>query len=68
MDHITYSYICEMCHEEFFSDRSSEDAMAEAELQFPGIDESSAAIICDDCYNIITNRMYDDVYYKEQTC
>jgi DNA-directed RNA polymerase subunit RPC12/RpoP len=50
------SYTCESCGKTFDSDWSDEDAAAEAQENFPGIDTSNpneAAVVCDDCYQHI---------------
>ena len=43
-------YTCEMCKGTYEKEWSDEEAQAEAERLFPGMDHSDMVLLCDDCY------------------
>ena len=43
-------FICENCGETFYSERSDEEAEAEAQFLFGELSEEDKAILCDDCF------------------
>lgn len=53
------TFTCDNCGKTFESDWSDEDAAAEAQENFPGIDVTDpdeAGLVCDDCYQEIMAR------------
>ena len=54
------TFTCDNCGKTFDSDWSDEEAAAEAQENFPGIDISDrdeAGVVCDDCYQHIMGRV-----------
>ncbi len=47
------TYTCEMCKGTFDKGWTDEEAQAEAERLFPGMDHSDMAMLCDDCFQKI---------------
>lgn len=52
-------YKCEKCGEEFefVGDRTKDDIIRELKRIFPGTKAKSIAIVCDDCYSRLTNKL-----------
>lgn len=48
---IQEEYTCEMCGETYIKGWSNEEAKAEAEENFPGMDLTDSGLVCNDCYN-----------------
>ena len=54
------TWICDSCGKTFESGWSDEEANAEAQENFPGIDTGNrdeAGVVCDDCYDYIMGRV-----------
>jgi hypothetical protein len=43
-------FTCDVCGETFIADWTEDEAMAEAEINFPGILKEKMGIACDDCF------------------
>lgn len=48
-------YQCAMCKNVYEKGQSDEEAMSEAEENFPGVPGEEMEIICDDCYKQMFN-------------
>ena len=53
-------YRCAMCKEVYAKGWSDEEAMAEAQRDFPHIPIEETKLICEDCYELITTDMRDN--------
>lgn len=49
-------YTCAACGKTYPKGWTDEEAAAERERDFPGMDDDEAAVVCDDCYQAMRKR------------
>ncbi len=51
------TYRCSLCHHEFATGWTEEEAREEQNENYPGLKNEDAAIVCDGCYDIFRAGM-----------